>query len=445
MSRLFDAIQKSQGRLGEIGRNLVSDAPPVMSEPEQAMPREGMEELAAPAEIQPAAIQPGLVTPEDSGPLVEVATSVVRKRRRGYAVVVLALCSVAGYAGYRVYHGQGILPPWIARPAASDEMRFTGVVVAQETTVAAKIPGRIERLLVDEGSIVKAGDVIATLDRQETVAERDNQQAKVDQLNARLSQTEEMLRLESERNEHQLQRAAAQLKATESELRTAQVELQQSRRELDRGRQLRQAGVIAARDMEQYQLTVQVNEARVKSLEERVLASRADLDLMRSNLRQVTVAASDVDQTRAQIVQAQALRQQAEVRLEYSTVRAPMSGLVSVRVARQGEIVGVGTPIVTLVDLSDTWVKADVEETWMNRIHLGMHLPVQLASGERTGGEVFFISPEAEFATQRDINRVKRDVRTFGIKIRLQNESRRIHPGMTAYVMLPKSSTAGVE
>jgi HlyD family secretion protein len=122
-----------------------------------------------------------------------------------------------------------------------------------------------------------------------------------------------------------------------------------------------------------------------------------------------------------------------------------MSGLVSVRVARQGEIVGVGTPIVTLVDLSDTWVKADVEETWMNRIHLGMHLPVQLASGERTGGEVFFISPEAEFATQRDINRVKRDVRTFGIKIRLQNESRRIHPGMTAYVMLPKSSTAGVE
>jgi HlyD family secretion protein len=175
-----------------------------------------------------------------------------------------------------------------------------------------------------------------------------------------------------------------------------------------------------------------------------VQASQAELELMRANLRQVTVAASDVDQTRAQLIQAQALRQQTDVRTEYTTVRAPISGLVSIRVARQGEVVGAGAPIVTIVDLQDIWVKADVEETWISRIRVGTRLPVLLASGERTSGDVFFISPEAEFATQRDINRVKRDVRTFGIKVRLANESRRIHPGMTAYVMLPESSTAGL-
>jgi hypothetical protein len=50
---------------------------------------------------------------------------------------------------------------------------------------------------------------------------------------------------------------------------------------------------------------------------------------------------------------------------------------------------------------------------------------------------VTFISPEAEFATQRDVNRIKRDVRTFGFKVRVDNPDRKVHPGMTAYVFLP--------
>jgi multidrug resistance efflux pump len=448
MSRLFDAIQKSQGQLGEIGRSLVGGTSSssigddgMLLQPETDVVPAAPDELTIPG----TEIRPPVARTEQAGPLVEVETPVIpnrRRRRPVLALLGLAVLVAAGYGFWRTSGGQNILPWLSAGPSAAAEMRFSGVVVAQETAVAAKIAGRIERLLVDEGSLVHQGDIIAVLDKQETDADRDNQQAKVDQLNSRLLQSQEMLRLESERNEHQLQRAAAQVKAAESELRTAQVELEQSRKDLVRRQDLHRDGVIASSELERYQMAVEVNQARLKSLQERVQASQAELELMRSNLRQVAVAASDVDQTRAQLVQAQALRQQADVRLQYSTIRAPMSGLVSVRVARQGEIVTPGSPIVTLVDLDDIWVKADVEETWINRISIGSRLPVQLASGERTSGEVFFVSPEADFATQRDINRVKRDVRTFGIKIRLANDSRRIHPGMTAYVMLPNSPAA---
>ena len=62
---------------------------------------------------------------------------------------------------------------------------------------------------------------------------------------------------------------------------------------------------------------------------------------------------------------------------------------------------------------------------------------VELASGKRLVGPVTFIEPEAGFATQRDVSRVKRDIRTFGLKVALENPDRRAHHGMTAYVLLP--------
>jgi hypothetical protein len=77
-----------------------------------------------------------------------------------------------------------------------------------------------------------------------------------------------------------------------------------------------------------------------------------------------------------------------------------------------------------------------VEETYVNRVVIGQTLPVSLVTGETIEGKVIFVAPEAEFATQRDVNRAKRDIRTFGIKVALANAERRLHPGMTAHVLL---------
>ena len=57
-------------------------------------------------------------------------------------------------------------------------------------------------------------------------------------------------------------------------------------------------------------------------------------------------------------------------------------------------------------------------------------------------GPVIYKAVEADFATQRDVSRTKRDIKTFEIRIRLDNRDRHLAPGMTAYVLLPKSVTA---
>jgi multidrug resistance efflux pump len=78
---------------------------------------------------------------------------------------------------------------------------------------------------------------------------------------------------------------------------------------------------------------------------------------------------------------------------------------VSVRVARQGEVVQAGGPVVTVLDVDHLWVQADVEETYIDQITFGQKLPVRLPSGNTIEGTVFFKGVESDFATQRDVSR----------------------------------------
>ena len=77
---------------------------------------------------------------------------------------------------------------------------------------------------------------------------------------------------------------------------------------------------------------------------------------------------------------AAAQRDKADVRLAYSEIRAPIDGIVDVRAARAGEVVSAGQPVVTLINPDDLWVRADVEESYIDRVKLGDHLKVRLPS-----------------------------------------------------------------
>ena len=68
---------------------------------------------------------------------------------------------------------------------------------------------------------------------------------------------------------------------------------------------------------------------------------------------------------------------------------------------------------------------------------LGDRLTVRLPSGEERQGTVFYRSVDAGFATQRDVSRTKRDIKTFEVRLRVDNSDRMLAVGMTAYVLLP--------
>jgi multidrug resistance efflux pump len=140
-----------------------------------------------------------------------------------------------------------------------------------------------------------------------------------------------------------------------------------------------------------------------------------------------------------------AQKAEAETRLGYTKLYAPVSGFVSVRAAREGEVVNPGTAIVTIVDLTDTWAYAALPETYSDRIRLGDQLRVRMPSGNTVSGEVIYKAAEGDFATQRDVSRRKRDIKTVALKVRLDNGQRNLVPGMTAEVLVPKSVMEGKE
>ena len=134
-----------------------------------------------------------------------------------------------------------------------------------------------------------------------------------------------------------------------------------------------------------------------------------------------------------------AQRAKADVRLAYTELHAPMDGIVDVRAARQGEVVTPGSPVITLINPDDLWVRADVEESYIDRVRIGDTFTVRLPSGEERQGTVFYRRADAGFATQRDVSRTKRDIKTFEVRLRVDNTDRRLAVGMTAYVLLPLS------
>jgi HlyD family secretion protein len=123
--------------------------------------------------------------------------------------------------------------------------------------------------------------------------------------------------------------------------------------------------------------------------------------------------------------------------LDYTQIRAPIDGIVDVRAALLGEVVNPGQGIVTLINEDDLWVRADIEETYIDGIHLGDRMKIRLPSGAEREGTVFHRGIDADFATQRDVSRTKRDIKTFEIRLRCDNADRALAVGMTAYVMLP--------
>jgi HlyD family secretion protein len=128
-----------------------------------------------------------------------------------------------------------------------------------------------------------------------------------------------------------------------------------------------------------------------------------------------------------------------QARTAYAAARAKVESVnkVDTRAALQGEVVNPGQAIVTLSNQDDLWVRADVEETYIDRIHLGDPLQVKLPSGAVREGTVFYRGVDADYATQRDVSRTKRDIKTFEIRLRCDNRDRALAVGMTAYVQLP--------
>ncbi len=323
------------------------------------------------------------------------------------------------------------------------DLVLIGTVDSNQVIVSPQIEGRIQRLLVEEGTQVKQGDLIASLDPSELEAEERAAAATIDSLKYKVAETQSTLEATQGTTSSSVQNAQARLASARAQLLQAEATLERTESDSRRMIELAKQGVASDQDRVQAETNLSAQKAVVQSLRDQVSAAQADLDTAVANTHTAHAAQRTVESTQAQVANAEDMLKQAEVRLGYTKIYAPVSGTVSVRAAREGEVLNAGQPIVTIVDLSDTWVRAAIPETEADHIGLGDTLRVRLPGGTMTWGKVFFKSAEADFATQRDVNRLKRDIRTIVLKIRLENPKGAYVPGMTAEVLVSPEQLKG--
>jgi HlyD family secretion protein len=331
---------------------------------------------------------------------------------------------------------------FISTPSNKD-LILIGTVDSNQVIVSPQVNGRLAKLLVDEGTPVKQGDLIAVIDPSELEAEASAAAATIDSMKSKVAETNSTLQATQGSTSSGVTNAQARLQSTRAQLLQAEATLVRTQSDSRRTIELASQGVASDQDKVQAESNLAAQKAVVQSLKDQVSAAEADLNTAIANTHQAHAAQSTVESTRAQLANAEDMLKQAEVRLGYTKIYAPITGTVSVRAAREGEVLNLGQPIVTIVDLNDTWVRAAVPETESDHIGLGDTLRIRLPGGTVTSGKVFFKSAEADFATQRDVSRRKRDIRTIVLKVRLENPKGAYVPGMTAEVLVSPQQLKG--
>jgi HlyD family secretion protein len=268
-----------------------------------------------------------------------------------------------------------------ARPSA--DLKLIGTVDANEVIVSSKIPGRIEKLTVDEGQRVKAGELIAVIESEDLNAAYKAAHATAASQRSKLRESIETERQTRGETVSQVSNAEATLRAARANQLQAKANLEHQKADTRRITALAEQGVTSQQAKDEAVASLQAAEAALDAARENSAAAEASLRQARAHQLQAEAAAHTVASTRDLVANAAALADQARADLAYAQIPAPISGTVNVRAAREGEVVAAGAPIVTLMDLTQTWVYAPLPETEADAVQLGDRLPVVMPSGAR--------------------------------------------------------------
>jgi HlyD family secretion protein len=308
----------------------------------------------------------------------------------------------------------------IRRRGADDDLTASGTVEATEAALGFQVPGRIQTVRPREGDRVKAGDTLADLDRTELEARRQQALAQVHASRAMLSEMETGARQE------ELAQAQAGARAGEDRLVDAQ-------RDFERVQRLFQGGAASQEALDKSKLALDVARSQRDQAAEQ-------LKLVQTGPRPERITGQ-----RAAVTQAEAALAQTEAALVNAMIRAPFDGVVSVRDREPGETVGAGTPVVTLMNLSDRWVRIYIREDRIGAVHLGQSATITSDTypDKKYSGTVSFISSEAEF-TPRNVQTTEERVKlVYAVKVRVSGDANNeLKPGMPADVTLEPVHTA---
>ncbi len=348
-----------------------------------------------------------LAKAEREGQSNKPATPVRRGPGRKLAFVMVFLLVAAAVASGMYLHFRD--------RESTDDATVDGHI----TSVAPKISGNVVDVLVLDNQAVKAGQVLVRIDPRDF-------QAKVDQAKAALMQAESQLRSAqvevpwtNETTQSGASMASAQLADAQAELTRSQIALEQAsgsdlafaeanvrskqasadraKADLDRMQPLVQKEEISRQQYDSYvaasrvadselqasqeklasaRKEASIHQAQLEAAQSRVSQAKAQVESSLANRKQVAVRTADVGARDAAVAAARANLAAAELQLSYTTLTAPVDGVVTRKSVEAGQIVAPGQSLMAIIPLNDIWVTANFKETQLANVYPGQRAEI---------------------------------------------------------------------
>jgi HlyD family secretion protein len=359
---------------------------------------------------------------------------------RKLIVIPVAVVGLAGAAAYSM--------GWFHRDTG---LQGSGTVEARDIRVGSKIGGRIDKILVREGDTVEAGQLLISFDDKELLAslgqsraaaekaERGFRQEEIDQ--ARASAAQAKAEYDQRKNGYRQE----DIDAAKADLDRASADEVRAKLDSQRYDALAEKDLVSKQQRDSADANWKMALAQKQNAQQK-------LDELRRGYRPEEIAAAEAryHQTQAtlemykrgsrreDIAAAKAAVAYDEARFRERQVLAPAAATVEVLDVRPGDLIPPNTPVATLLERDQIYVRIYIPETEIGKVHLGQKAEIRVDSfpNQSFDGVVEQINQQAEFLPRNVQTREERIHQVFGVKVRIDDSSHRVLAGMAADVKL---------
>lgn len=305
--------------------------------------------------------------------------------------IILLVAAIVVFFTWRM-----LAPKGLGKSFASSN----GRIEATEIDVAAKIPGRIAKIFVDEGDFVRPGEIVAVMDLQTLKATLEEAKAALHQAESDIAIAQSTVK----------QRESERL-ASLAVVRQRKAELIVAKKRLARSKMLSKEGAVSVQEYDNDLAGVQGSAAAVAAAQAQESAAKSAIVTARSH---IVGALANANANRAKITRIQA-------DIDDSELKSPRFGRVQYRVAQPGEVVGPGGRVLNLVDLGDVYMTFFLPTDQAGRVALGAEARIVLDAEPNTviPAKISYVADVAQFTPKTVETAKEREKLTFRIKTRI--------------------------
>lgn len=325
-----------------------------------------------------------------------------RPKKPVVIILLIVIVVILGYGAYQMYEGE------------ENIIEASGTIEATTINVTAKTAGTIRNLQINSGEQVQKGQLLATLSRNDLMAQKERDELSVVKAEAALADLMSGAR-------------SQEFKEAQANVNIATVNFQRASDDYERMKALYGGGAISRVDLEKAQTAVEISRNQLTITE-----ARASLLAEGTRAEQVKAAEIEVARNNAVLKATEALVSDLQI-------NAPLSGTILTKNYEEGEYLQVGATLLTIAKIDDLWVRVYIPTDELPNISLGQKVQFTVSGYSQSfEGLVEEIASKGEFTPKTIQTKKERTNVVFAVKIRIKSEGGILKPGMPADVIFQR-------